>query len=180
DPESKPLGKSLAFVGAKGGVGASTVAHNIAWAIAGRFRLETVIADLDLPFGTAGISFDQDPAQGIAEAVFAPERIDEVYLDRLLVQCGDKLSLLAAPSTLERTYDLEDDSFRQLVDTAQRMAPHVVLDVPHSWNGWERSVLTLADEIVVVAEPELANLRNAKNLIDTLLRERPNDRPPRL
>src|SRR5690606_11107292 len=121
-----------------------------------------------------------DPAQGIAEAVFAPDRIDEVYLDRLLAQCGEHLSLLAAPSTLERTYDFEPDSFRQVVDTAQRTAPYVVLDVPHLWAGWSRSVLSLADEIVIVAAPELASLRNAKNLIDTLARARPNDAPPRL
>ena len=180
DPARDPLGRTLAFIGAKGGVGASTIAHNIGWSISSLFHAEVVIADLDLAFGTANIHFDQDPAQGIAEAVFSPERIDEVYLDRLLAQCGENLSLLAAPSTLERNYDLDVDSVRQVVDTTQRTAPYVVLDVPHQWSAWARSVLTLADEIIVVAEPELANLRNAKNLIDTLVTARPNDTPPRL
>jgi pilus assembly protein CpaE len=180
DPESEPLGRSLAFIGAKGGVGSSTIAHNVAWTISSLFKSETVVADLDLPFGTANINFDQDPAQGIAEAVLAPERIDEVYLDRLLAQCAEHLSLLAAPSTLDRIYDLEPDAFTHLVDTAQRSAPLLVLDVPHVWNGWTRSTLMQADEVVITASPELANLRNTKNLVDTLKKLRPNDQPPRL
>ena len=54
-PEAKPVGRMLAVVGAKGGVGASTVAHNISWSIARDFALSSVVADLDLAFGTAGL-----------------------------------------------------------------------------------------------------------------------------
>ena len=48
-----------------------------------------VIADLDLPFGTAGLDFNQDPIQGIADALATPDRLDEVLLDRLLSRCSD-------------------------------------------------------------------------------------------
>lgn len=180
DPEAEPIGKAIAFIGAKGGVGSSTIAHNVAWTMSTLFKSEVVVADLDLPFGTANINFDQDPAQGIAEAVFAPERIDEVYLDRLLAQCAEHLSLLAAPSTLDRVYDFDPEAFRQIIDTAQRSAPLLVLDVPHAWNGWTRNTLMQADEVVITATPELANLRNTKNLVDTLKKLRPNDGPPKL
>ncbi len=180
DPEAAPIGKSIAFIGAKGGVGASTLAHNSAWAISTLFQNEVLIADLDLPFGTANINFDQDPTQGIAEAVFSPERMDETYLDRLLAQCAEKLSLLAAPSTLDRVYDFEPNAFADVIDVAQRSAPYVVLDVPHVWTGWTKTTLARADEIVIVATPELANLRNTKNLIDILKKMRPNDFEPRL
>ena len=180
DPEADPIGRSIAFVGAKGGVGSSTIAHNVAWSMSTLFSSEVVVADLDLAFGTANINFDQDPAQGIAEAVFSPERIDEVYLDRLLAQCAERLSLLAAPSTLDRVYDFDPEAFSQIIDTAQRSAPILVLDVPHVWSGWSKSTLMRADEIVITATPELANLRNAKNLIDMLKKLRPNDGPPKL
>ncbi|RWL85495.1 MAG: CtpF protein [Mesorhizobium sp.] len=180
DPESEPIGRSIAFIGAKGGVGSSTIAHNTAWAMSSLFKSEVVIADLDLAFGTANINFDQDPAQGIAEAVFSPERVDEVYLDRLLAQCAEHLSLLAAPSTLERVYDFDADAFSQVIETAQRSAPLLVLDIPHIWSGWTKSTLIKADEIVITATPELANLRNTKNLVDMLKRLRPNDPPPKL
>lgn len=180
DPEAEPLGKSIAFIGAKGGVGSSTLSHNVAWTMSTLFQSEVVVADLDLPFGTANINFDQDPAQGIAEAVFAPERIDEVYLDRLLAQCAEHLSLLAAPSTLDRVYDFDPEAFQQIIDTAQRSAPLLVLDLPHVWNGWTKTTLMQADEVVITATPELANLRNTKNLVDTLRKLRPNDAPPKL
>lgn len=180
DPESDPIGRSIAFIGAKGGVGSSTIAHNVAWAMSSLFKSEVVVADLDLAFGTANINFDQDPAQGIAEAVFSPERVDEVYLDRLLAQCAEHLSLLAAPSTLERVYDFDPDAFSQVIETAQRSAPLLVLDLPHVWSGWTKSTLIKADDIVITATPELANLRNTKNMVDMLKRLRPNDPPPKL
>jgi len=180
DPEAEPIGRSIAFVGAKGGVGSSTIAHNVAWTMSSLFKSEVVVADLDLAFGTANINFDQDPAQGIAEAVFAPERIDEVYLDRLLAQCAEHLSLLAAPSTLDRVYDFDSEAFTQIIDTAQRSAPMLVLDVPHIWSGWSKTVLMKADDVVITVTPELANLRNAKNLVDMLAKLRPNDPAPKL
>jgi pilus assembly protein CpaE len=180
DPEAPPIGRSIAFVGAKGGVGSSTIAHNVGWCMSTLFKSEVVVMDLDLPFGTANINFDQDPVQGIAEAVFSPDRIDEVYLDRLLAQCAEHLSLLAAPSTLDRVYDFDADAFSSVIDTAQRTAPLLVLDVPHLWSGWSRNTLAQADEIVITAVPDLANLRNTKNLVDMLKKMRPNDPSPKL
>ncbi|MBL0372713.1 CpaE family protein [Rhizobium sp. KVB221] len=180
DPEAEPLGRCVAFIGAKGGVGSSTIAHNIAWGISSLFSQEVILADLDLPYGTANIDFDQDPAQGIAEAVFSPERLDEVFLDRLLTKCSERLSLLAAPSLLDRAYDFDRTAFQPILDVLQRAAPVSVLDVPHAWNEWTRSLLADVDEVVICAAPDLANLRNAKNLFDSLKKLRPNDRTPHL
>lgn len=180
DPDAEPLGRTVAFFGVKGGCGASTVAHNGAWALARGFQSEVVVTDLDLPFGTAGLDYNQDPLQGVFEAISAPERLDETYLDRILSKCNEHLSLLAAPATLERTYDQSEKSFELLIETMRASVPHVVLDVPHIWNGWVRQTLLGVDEIVLVAEPDLANLRNAKNTVDLLKQLRPNDRPPHL
>ncbi|KPF44391.1 CtpF protein [Rhizobium sp. G187] len=180
DPDAEPLGRTIAFIGAKGGVGSSTIAHNCAFGIASLFSTETVLADLDLPFGTANIDFDQDPTQGMAEAVFAPERLDEVFLDRLLTNCGQNLSLLAAPSMLDRGYDYERGAFQPILDLLQRSTPMTVLDLPHTWAEWTRAVLGDADEIVITCAPDLANLRNMKNMLDALKKLRPNDKPPHL
>ena len=180
DPEAEPLGRSIAFIGVKGGVGSSTVAHNCAFGISTLFSTETVLADLDLPYGTANIDFDQDPAQGIAEAVFSPDRLDEVFLDRLLTKCSEHLSLLAAPSLLDRAYDFERGAFLPVMEVLQRTAPVSVLDVPHVWSDWTRALLAEADEVVLTAVPDLANLRNAKNMVDALKKLRPNDKLPHL
>jgi pilus assembly protein CpaE len=177
-PDAKPVGRIIAVVGAKGGVGASTVAHNIAFAIARDLMLDSVVTDLDLAFGTAGLDFNQDPPQGIAEAVFSPDRIDTAFVDRLLARCTDHLSLLAAPATLERVYDFGADAFEAIFDSLRATVPCAVLDVPHQWTGWSKQTLIGADDILIVAAPDLANLRNTKNLYDLLKGSRPNDHRP--
>jgi pilus assembly protein CpaE len=169
-PDAKPVGRTI---------GASTVAHNVAWAIARDLHLDSVVADLDLPFGTAGLDYNQDPPQGIADAVFSPERIDTNFVDRLLSKCTDHLSLLAAPATLERVYDFDPEAFDAIFDVLRSTVPCIILDVPHLWTGWSKRILISADDLLVVAAPDLANLRNVKNLIDLLRQSRPNDQHPR-
>ncbi len=177
-PDAKPVGRIIAVIGAKGGVGASTVAHNVAFSIARDLLLDAVVTDLDLAFGTAGLDFNQDPPQGIAEAVFSPDRIDTAFVDRLLAKCTDHLSLLAAPATLDRVYDFGAEAFEAIFDSLRATVPCVVLDVPHQWAGWTKQTLVAADDILIVAAPDLANLRNAKNIFDLLKAARPNDHRP--
>ena len=179
-PGAEPVGRTIAVVGAKGGVGASTVAHNLAWALAGKLLNSTVIVDLDIAFGTAGLDFNQDPPQGISEAVFAPDRLDSNLVDRLLSKCSDHLSLLAAPAALDRTVDLSETALDGILDILRASIPTIVFDVPHVWTAWSRRLLVGADEIVIVAAPELASLRNAKNLYDLLRGGRPNDQLPKV
>lgn len=180
DPSAEPLGQVIAFIGAKGGVGSSTVCHNVAWAISEVIKSDVVIADFDLPFGTAGLDFNQDPVQGLADALNAPDRVDEVLLDRLLSRCTDHLSLFAAPGTLDQPYDVSSTACDTVIDVLRKNVPFIAADLPHMWAGWTRQIATQADRIVVVAAPDLANLRNAKNLMDKLVTARPNDAPPLL
>ena len=176
--EAVATGRTIAVVGAKGGVGASTVAHNVAWTIARDLMLDSVVIDLDLAFGTASLDFNQDPLQGIANAIFQPDRPDSALMERLLAKCTDRLSLLAAPAALDRVYDFGAEAFDAVFDTLRMTTPCIVLDIPHQWSGWTKRALVSADDILVVAEPDLANLRNTKNILSTLKGARPNDRPP--
>ena len=93
-------------------------------------------------------------------------------------KCTDHLSLLAAPATLDRVYDFSSESFDSIFDALRATMPFVVLDVPHQWSGWTRRTLIAADDILIVAEPDLANLRNAKNMFDYLRSARVNDHRP--
>ena len=177
-PGSDPLGNVIAFVGAKGGAGASTVCHNTAFAISQSVMSDVVIADLDLPFGTAGLDFNQDPVQGIADALLSPERLDEVLLDRLLSRCSEYLSLFAAPGTLDRSYDLNAGACDAVMDVLRKNVSYIAVDVPHLWTEWAQQVLVQSDRVVITALPDLANLRNTKNLIEKLGAARPNDLAP--
>ena len=176
--EAVAVGRLIAVAGAKGGVGASTVAHNVAWAISRDLGLDSVVIDLDLAFGTASLDYNQDPAQGIANAVFQQERPDSAFMERLLAKCTDHLSLLAAPASLDQVYDFGADAFDAIFDTMRMTTPCIVLDVPHQWTAWTKRALVGADDILIVAEPDLANMRNAKNMMNILKTARPNDRPP--
>jgi len=180
DPDADPVGHVYAFVGAKGGIGSSTICHNVAWTLSNVLENNVVIADLDMAFGTTGLDFNQDPVQGIAEALSSPERLDEVLLDRLLTKCSDHLSIFAAPVVLDRDYDLSADACETVIDVVRQNVPYVVVDLPHTWTAWTRRILLQADEVVITAAPDLANLRNAKNVVDLLRAARKNDSQPHL
>jgi pilus assembly protein CpaE len=180
DPGIAPIGRVMAFIGAKGGVGSSTIAHNVGWGLAEAYEEETTIVDFDLPFGTTGLDFNQEQGQGLLEAVTAPERLDEMLLERLLIHATDRLSLFTAPAHLEREMELNPEICDAVLEVVRASVPCVVLDMPHAWTAWSRQVLSTADEVVITATPELASLRNAKNLFDLLKQARPNDPPPKL
>ena len=128
--------------------------------------MATIIADFDLAFGTAGLDYNQDPPQGVAEAVFAPDRVDAVLVERCF-RSAAKLSRGGARHS-DRVLDFSEASFDLLLDAMRASTPWVVVDVPHLWSGRARRILVSADEVIVVASPDLANLRNTKNLIDNV------------
>jgi pilus assembly protein CpaE len=175
-----PIGRTIGFISAKGGSGGSTTAHNTTWAIATALRQDSLILDLDMAFGTAGLNFNQDPPHGLADAVQANQKVDQTMLDRLMSKAANHINLLTAPVTLDRTYDFEERTFEQIFELCQSSVPIVVLDIPHAWNAWIRQTLATIDEVVIVAEPDLANLRNAKSLADTIRALRPTEKPPSL
>ena len=180
NPETEPVGHVYAFIGAKGGVGSSTVCHNSAWSLSEMLKVDVVIADLDLAFGTTGLDFNQDPMQGIADALSSPDRLDEVLLDRLLTKCSEHLSIFPAPVVLDRDYDISVEGCDQVIDVVRQNVPYVIVDLPHTWTAWVKHTLLQADEVIITAAPDLANLRNAKNIVDLLQQVRRNDAKPRL
>ncbi len=180
DPTAPFVGRQFAFCGARGGVGASTLAHNFAQDVSQRMAAGTVLVDLDLAFGTAGLNFNQDPVQGIADALSQPDRLDPVLMDRMMVKQTEHLSLFAAPANLDQDYEIGADAYEEVIRKIRSAAPYLILDLPHQWSRWKRRMLLSSDEVVIVAEPDLACLRNAKNLIDLVRAARPNDPPPRV
>ncbi|MBV8799141.1 MAG: CtpF protein [Alphaproteobacteria bacterium] len=180
NPEAPPVGRVVTFVGCRGGAGSSTLAHNVGWCIAERLHINTTIVDLDLSFGTVGLNFNEEAGQGIAEALSAPERLDDVLLDRLLLKTSDHLSLFAAPAVMDRLHDADAAAFEAVIDIVRQSTPCVIIDLPHQWTPWVRQTLLASDDIVLVAPPDLASLRTAKALTDLVKQNRPNDPPPRL
>jgi pilus assembly protein CpaE len=81
---------------------------------------------------------------------------------------------------LERDYDAPSEAYEAVLDAVRQTTPCVIADLPHSWTPWIRQAMVGADDIVIVATPDLASLRNAKNIVELVRGQRPNDNPPRL
>jgi len=180
DPDAPFLGRSIAVVGAKGGVGSSTIAHNLAWSMAENARLNTTLVDLDVSFGTTALDFNEEPAQTVIDALLDPDRADEAVVSRLLARATDRLSLFAAPASVTDIPEIPTEAYGKVIETVRRNTPYVILDLPHTWSPWVMQTLVDADELVIVCQPDLASLRNGKNIIDQLMAARPNDTAPRL
>ncbi len=179
EPDAR-LGRVVAFMGAKGGVGSSVIAHNVAWLLANQHKVNTVVTDLDLAFGTAGIDFGAAVAQTVADALSSADRLDATMIDKLLHACSDHLKLLAAPCTLDEVVPIQEQTLNHLLDLLRQVMPLTVLDLPSDWEGWMQAVITQADKLVITATLDLASLRNAKVLLDSIRKMRPNEQPPLL
>ncbi len=178
DPEKPFTGRVSAFYGAKGGVGSSTLAHNVAWCLAERIQQETALVDLDSSWGTTGLDFAYDATQGLEEALSQPDRLDDTLLDRIMLRHTAKLSILPAAGTLDMNPVMNSEAFETVVNGVRKISPISILDMPHIWCDWTRNILTSVDDVIITATSDLANLRNTKNLIDFLKAERPNDSAP--
>ncbi|ANP46325.1 AAA family ATPase [Candidatus Viadribacter manganicus] len=162
----------IAVIGARGGIGASTLAQNLAWVIAERQQQRTTLVDLDLSLGTAAHNFRQSPSAAVRDVLVSADV--EQTLTQSLTAVTPRLHLLAAPKHID-ALDIPQDAFDELMANLRRTAHFVVLDLPHAWEPWVRTALRDADEIVIVAGPDLASLRNADNMLKLLRSER--DRP---
>jgi pilus assembly protein CpaE len=180
DPQASPKGRLIAFAGSRGGVGSSTLAHNTAWMLSRPMGEEVIAADLDLAFGTLGLAFNIDARQTVGELLSDPERIDAQLIDRVLIRADDRLQLLPSPGMTGFWPPVEIEAIDKLLELLRRMASQVVIDLPHAWAPWIAHVLETADEAVIVSSLDLAGLRDAKALLDTLGPRRGAREPARL
>jgi pilus assembly protein CpaE len=166
DPSAKQQGRLISFVGARGGVGSTTVAANTAWTLADITKDETILVDLDLNFGTSALSLNLDPKQSIGDALLDHERLDNTLVERFLMEHDEYLSVMSTQGTLKEVYRPTTETVERLIDLARQMASYVVVDVPRQWSEWISNLLVLSDDVVITAAPDLSNLRDAKMLVD--------------
>lgn len=180
DPERPTHGRLLTFMGARGGVGSSTIAQNVAWQISSKLEKRVILVDLDLTFGTCALAFNEEPKQPIIDALTDPQRLDQVLLKRFMVGENDKLQILSTNGILRGHVIPSSAAIEKLVDLSRQMADAVVLDLPHVWNNWVEDFAVLSDELVITANLDLPNLRDTKSLLDYLKTKRGEGRPVRL
>lgn len=172
DPDSPPMGRSIAFMGSRGGSGSSSLSHNVAWHLGQEYGEEVSVIDLDVTFGTAALSFNVETQQTLEQALADPSRLDDQLLERFLIEYDANVRLLASPSNLNAEERIMTESLDRLLDLVRRRSSFVILDVPHRWAPWVQQVLLDADETVVVGVLDLSGLRDTKNLVDRLKQQR--------
>jgi pilus assembly protein CpaE len=166
---SVAAGLTFAFIGAKGGVGTTTVAVNVAVALANVDRHGTLLIDLHTANGDAGMFLGAEPRFSIVDALENTHRLDEAFFRGLIVKTKSHVDLLASSDRV-MINPVDVRRIRTVVDFASRLYRYVVLDVPRSDTA-VLDALESVSRIVVVANQELATVRNASRMA-TALRQR--------
>lgn len=172
--------RTIAFAGLRGGVGSSVLAHNVASELARLYDEDVIIVDLDIPFGTAALSYNLQPSQTVADAISQAGSLDETMLMRYLESGGKNVSLLCAPGNLNSGIDITPHALEAVLNIVKQMASYVILDIPHMWNAWVQDLVVDADDTVIVGAPDLYNLRDGKNVFEFLAPNRGMEAPTRL
>jgi pilus assembly protein CpaE len=157
-------GKLIAVTGARGGVGTTTVAVNLASYLADVGRRRIALVDLDLHTGTVALHLNLKPGRGLREAIEAPDRVDALFLERAMQPASDRLDVLATEEPIVPAIHQDPKAVTDLLDCLKGQYHYVILDVPHGLADASRAVLDLAALRIVVTDGSLAGARDALRL----------------
>ncbi|HFD14798.1 MAG TPA: hypothetical protein ENJ38_00670 [Rhodospirillales bacterium] len=164
------LGRLVGVLGARGGVGATMIACGIAHVIAETRRRRVCLTDLDLQSGTVALTFDLDPSHGLREALESPERIDSLFVDRAATKYSDLLHVLAAEESLDEECRPMPEALQPLYGELRTRFHFVVLDMPRPGSPLFLPTLEQLDELILVADPSLAAMRDGLRILQALAR----------
>jgi pilus assembly protein CpaE len=164
NPISRKLGKMVAFVGARGGVGTTTLAINLARYLANRQKRRILLLDLDLQNGDCALALNLRPTPGLREALANPMRIDNVFLERAMAAHSERLFVLSAEESLRADVDFSAEAVEALVGALRTQFHYIIVDVPRLPGAPNRRSLDMADIRVIVADQTLRSVRDTVRL----------------
>lgn len=154
----------IAVVGSRGGAGSTAIAVNLAWLTAEERKLNTILVDLDLWFGTAALALDLEPTRGLREALEDPARIDSLFLSSATAKLSDHLSVMATEEALTGDMMYNTGATEILIESLSHSYRSLVIDLPRSAFRMRHPVLRTASQVVLVTEMSLAGLRDSIRL----------------
>lgn len=163
------LGRLVATVGARGGVGTTMVATSMAWSIANRRRRRVALLDLDLQFGSVALSLDLEPTHGLREALENAGRIDSLYIERSMVQHSESLFVLSSEEELNDEMPNDPEAATALIGELRNKFHYVIVDLPKTLNKEAYQVLKDATHLVIVTDLSLAGMRDTLRLVQFAL-----------
>lgn len=173
----KAPGKVIAVVGARGGVGASAVALNLAGIMAEISHKNIALVDADPQEGTIALSLDIEPSRGLRDVLEKPERIDSLFIERVMQKPHKHLSIISAEESLTDPVHATEAAADALLRELREKCDVVVLDIPRHMTGFSRQCLKLSDHVVLVTEMSLASLRDTLRISD-MMRDSLKLKPP--
>ena len=159
---------SVAVVGARGGVGASTVATSLAWLLSAKENRSTALLDLDLHFGTGALALDIEPGRGLTDAIENPSRIDGLFIERAMVKASEKLAVLSAEAPINSPLLTDGSAFYQLQEEMRSAFECTVIDLPRSMLVQHPALVNDVQTVVVVTELTLAAARDTIRILSWL------------
>jgi pilus assembly protein CpaE len=162
------LGRMVAVIGARGGVGTTTLAVNLAWHLANRQSRRVALVDLDLQNGDCALALNIKPTSGLREALVNPARIDNTLLERVMTPIGSRLFVLSSEEPLRDNLRLTPEAVETLVTTLRDQFHYVILDVPRTPEPPYQRALDLADFRVIVCDQTLRAVRDTVRLRSAL------------
>ncbi len=159
---------AVTVIGARGGVGASSVAASLAWMLGDRANRSTALLDLDIQFGTGALAFDLEPGRGLTDALENPGRIDGLFIERAMVRANDKLAVLSAEASIAQPLQIDGSALYHLQAEMKTAFESVVIDLPRGSAVQYPQLISDADAIVVVTEQTLAATRDTIRLLGWL------------
>ena len=170
--------KLVAIIGARGGVGTTMMAIHLASIFAKELAMPTALFDPDPHFGSVALDFDLEANRGLADALEKPDRVDALFLERVMVKPFANLSILSAEEVLHQLVNIQPTAAEALIGEMHALFPTIVVDLPRQMNTLSHYVLAKADHTILVAEPNLLNLRDTLRIrdyiVDTLKRPAPH------
>ena len=158
------LGKMVSFVGARGGVGTTTLTANLAWYLANRQSRRVALVDLDLQNGGCGLLFNINPAPGLRDALANPLRLDSLLLDRIMTQVGERLFVLSGEEPLHENVQFAVSAVDTLFSVLRSQFHYVIVDVPRLPLPPYRRALEIADRRIIVVDQTMHSMRDAVRL----------------
>ena len=157
-------GKMVSFIGARGGVGTTTIAANLAWHLANRQSRRVALVDLDLQQGDCPLLFNADTTLGLRDALANPLRLDPLLLDRIMTQYGERLFILGGEESIQDHVQFTPAAVDTLFGVLRSQFHYIIVDVPRIPTPAYRRALEIADRRVIVVDQTMRSMRDAVRL----------------
>jgi pilus assembly protein CpaE len=168
EPVRAKTARIVAMIGARGGVGATTLAASAAWTMAQEKKLRVVLLDLDLHFGSLALSLDIEPGRGLREILSNPDRVDSLLIGAAMNTVNERLRVLGAEEPLEDDLHGGPEGLTALFADLASSTDCIVIDVPRALNDIGRHVLGVADTVGIVTDMSLAGMRDTLRLLSMI------------